>query len=314
MDINDNADTSIEARRGYSIGAHRLAVQKLDPALYLVATPIGHLADITIRALETLAAADLIACEDTRTTRVLLDRYAVRAPMMPYHEHNAAEARPKILAALAEGKAVALVSDAGTPLISDPGYKLVEATVAAGHRVIPIPGASALLTALVGSGLPTDSFLFAGFLTSKEEARRRRIEELAPLAATTIFYESPHRLGETLAELAAVMGDDRPAAIGRELTKTFEEFVRGSLGELAARYATAKPKGEIVIVVAPAPEREVTDSEIDRLLAAALARETPSKAAAEVARLTGRDRKSLYERVLAMKAPEAGAAGSGKRR
>jgi len=299
-------------KRGYSIGPHRIIAPRLDPALYVVATPIGHLADVTIRALETLSGAEMIACEDTRVTRVLLDRYQIRTPLYAYHDHNADIARPKILAALADGKPVALVSDAGTPLVSDPGFKLVTAAVDAGHRVIPIPGASALLAALVGSALPTDAFLFAGFLSSREEARRQRIEELASLAATTIFYESPHRIGETLADLAAIMGGDRPAVVARELTKTFEEIVRGPLRDLAARYATQKPKGEIVVIVGPAPETETSDEDVDRLLAAALARAAPGKAAAEVARLTGRDRKELYERVLAMK-PVA-AASSGKPR
>ncbi len=299
-------------KRGYSLGPHRIAAPRLDPALYVVATPIGHLADVTIRALETLSGADMIACEDTRVTRVLLDRYQIRTPLYAYHDHNADVARPKILAALAEGKPVALVSDAGTPLVSDPGFKLVTAAVEAGYRVIPIPGASALLAALVGSALPTDAFLFAGFLSSREEARRQRIEELAPLAATTIFYESPHRIGETLADLAAIMGGDRPAVVARELTKTFEEIVRGPLRDLAARYATQKPKGEIVVVVGPASEAETSDEDVDRLLSAALLRAAPGKAAAEVARLTGRDRKELYERVLAMK-PVAGA-NAGKSR
>lgn len=288
-------------KRGYSIGPHRLNAPRIDPALYIVATPIGNLGDITVRALETLSGVDIIACEDTRTTRVLLDRYQIRTHMIAYHEHNSDVARPRILAALAEGKAVALVSDAGTPLISDPGYRLVAATVEAGYRVIPIPGASALLSALVGAGLPTDAFLFAGFLPSKQEARARRIEELSSLAATVIFYESPHRLDETLAELARIMGSDRPAVVARELTKTFEEFARTTLGDLAARYATEKPRGEIVIVVGPASEAATSDTDVDRLLIAALARTPPGKAAAEVARLTGRDRKELYERALALK-------------
>jgi 16S rRNA (cytidine1402-2'-O)-methyltransferase len=290
-----------DAVRGYSIGPHRVNGPRLDAALYIVATPIGHLADVTIRALETLSAADVIACEDTRVTRVLLDRYQIRTPLHAYHDHNADMMRPRILAALAEGRSVALVSDAGTPLVSDPGFKLVTAAVEAGYRVIPIPGASALLAALVAAGLPTDSFLFAGFLSARDEARRQRIEELAPLKATTIFYESPHRIGETLSDLALIMGGDRSAVVARELTKTFEEIVRGSLQELALRYAEQKPRGEIVIVVAPAPEAETTDQDVDRLLAAALLHAAPGKAAAEVARLTGRDRKDLYERVLAMK-------------
>ncbi len=301
--IEDEAQPVV--KRGYSIGVNRIHAPRLDPALYVVATPIGHLADITIRALETLSGAEMIACEDTRVTRVLLDRYQIRTPLHAYHDHNAEQARPKILAALAEGKAVALVSDAGTPLVSDPGFKLVTAAVEAGYRVIPIPGASALLAALVGAGLPTDAFLFAGFLSSRDEARRQRIEELAPLAATTIFYESPHRLGDTLRDLAAIMGGSRQAVVARELTKTFEELVRGTLADLAARYAEQKPKGEIVIVVAPAPEEETTDDDVDRLLIAALQHAAPGKAAAEVARLTGRDRKALYERVLALKSPSA---------
>jgi len=301
IDASEAAPELVPQRQGYSIGPHRIPAPRLDCALYVVATPIGHLADVTLRALETLSGAAMIACEDTRVTRVLLDRYQIRTPLMAYHDHNADAVRPKILAALADGKPVALVSDAGTPLVSDPGFKLVQAAVDAGHRVIPIPGASALLAALVGAGLPTDAFLFAGFLSSRQEARRQRIEALAPLAATTIFYESPHRIGETLADLAAIMGADRPAVVARELTKTFEEIVRGPLHVLAERYATAKPKGEIVIVVGPAPAQATSDADVDRLLAAALARSAPGKAAAEVARLTGRDRKELYERVLAMK-------------
>ncbi|MDR3493081.1 MAG: 16S rRNA (cytidine(1402)-2'-O)-methyltransferase [Ancalomicrobiaceae bacterium] len=300
----DAADGEISGR-AFFIGPHRLVAPALPPALYIVATPIGNLGDITIRALETLAAVELVACEDTRVTRVLMDRYGLKTKLYAYHDHNAESVRPRLLSALAEGKPVALVSDAGTPLISDPGYKLVTAAAAAGHRVIPIPGASALLAGLVAAGLPTDSFLFAGFLSAREEARRHRIEELAALGSTIVFYESPHRLGETLAELAAVMGADRPAVIARELTKTFEELVRGPLGELAARYAEAKPKGEIVILVGPAAEAEVTDVDVDRLLAAALQHAAPGKAAAEVARLTGRNRKDLYERALALK-PDGG--------
>lgn len=300
----DAADGEVIGR-GYFIGPHRIAARPLEPALYVVATPIGNLGDITIRALETLAAAELVACEDTRVTRVLMDRYGLKTPLVAYHDHNAEVARPRLMAALAEGKAVALVSDAGTPLVSDPGYKLVTAAAEAGHRIVPIPGASALLAGLVAAGLPTDCFLFVGFLSAREEARRHRIEELASLAATLVFYESPHRLGETLAELAAVMGPDRPAAVARELTKAFEEVVRGSLSELAQRYADAKPKGEIVVLVGPAPEMETSDVDADRLLLAALQRAAPGKAAAEVARLTGRNRKDLYERALALK-PEGG--------
>lgn len=289
-------------RAQYHIGGTRFEAARPEPALYVVATPIGNLGDVTIRALETLAGADLIACEDTRVTRVLLDRYGIRAPLRAYHEHNAAAERPRLLAALAEGRVVALVSDAGTPLVSDPGCKLVEAAVAAGHRVVPIPGASALLAGLVVAGLPTDTVLFAGFLPTRVEARRRRLEELAPVPATLVFYESPHRLAESLAEMAAVLGPARRAAVGRELTKAFEEVVRGDLATLAGRWAERDPKGEIVIVVAPPGAVEATAGDVDRMLAAALARLPPGKAAAEVARLLGADRKALYERALELKA------------
>ncbi len=286
----------------YHVGHNAYRAARLDPALYIVATPIGHLADITIRALETLAAADRIACEDTRVTRVLLDRYGIRTKLIAYHEHNAARERPRLLAALAEGRSIALVSDAGTPLVSDPGFKLVEAALEAGHRVVPIPGPSALLAALVASGQPSDAFLFAGFLPAKAEARRIRIQELAGVAATLILYESPRRLAETLATLVAELGPERPATVARELTKTFEEVVRGTLGSLAPHWAERAPKGEIVVVIGPPlAAGAASEADVDRLLDAALARLPPGKAAAEVARLIGADRKDLYERALALK-------------
>ncbi|MEJ1159691.1 16S rRNA (cytidine(1402)-2'-O)-methyltransferase [Prosthecomicrobium sp. N25] len=290
------------SRPGYHIGPHRFEAARPAPGLYIVATPIGNLGDMTIRALETLATADLVACEDTRVTRVLLDRYGLKPRLTAYHEHNAAAERPRILAALAEGKVVALVSDAGTPLVSDPGYKLVEAAAAAGHKVVPLPGASALLAALVVSALPSDTVLFAGFLPARTEARRRRIEELAPVPATLVLYESPHRLAESLADLADRLGPERPAAVARELTKAFEETVRGSLGELAGRWADKDPRGEIVIVIGPPAPAEAGPDDIDRMLRAALERLPPGKAAAEVARLLGADRKALYERALTLKA------------
>lgn len=299
------AGGSSDARAPFHIGANAFPAPRLDPGLYLVATPIGHLGDITIRALETLAGASRIYCEDSRVTRVLLDRYGIRTPLSTYHEHNGEMVRPRILAGLAVGDAVALVSDAGTPLISDPGYKLVTAVAEAGHKVIPIPGASALLAGLVGSGLPTDQFQFAGFLPAKAEARRQRVSALAGLEATVIVYESPHRLDESLAALAEGMGAARPAVVCRELTKTFEEFRRGTLGELAAYYAEHKARGEIVIVVAPAEEKPTGEDEIDRLLVAALAHQPPGKAAGDVAKLTGADRKTLYARALALKGEAA---------
>ncbi len=222
----------------YVVGQAEITARPLEAALYLVATPIGNLGDITLRALETIAAADVLACEDTRVTRVLLDRYGIRQRPVAYHEHNATEAGPKLIAALEAGKSVALVSDAGTPLVSDPGFRLVEQAQAAGIRVVPIPGPSAVLAALTASGLPSDAFLFAGFLPVKDGQLRTRLSELMAVPATLIFFESPRRVAETLAAMAEVYGDRR-AAIGRELTKTFEEMRTGTLAELAAHYAEA---------------------------------------------------------------------------
>lgn len=286
-------------QKTYLIGQNQIAARPLAAALYLVATPIGNLADITLRALETLAAADVLACEDTRVTRVLLDRYGIRQKPYAYHEHNASEAGPRLIAALEEGKSVALVSDAGTPLVSDPGFRLVGQALERGLKVVPIPGPSAVLAALTASGLPTDAFLFAGFLPVKDGALRSRLEELKAVPASLVFFESPRRLADTLVAMAEVLGADRPAAVGRELTKTFEENRTGTLGELAAHYATADtPKGEIVISVGPPPQRAETPEDIDRLLLS-LAGEMPaSKAAAEAARMTGAQKSDLYRRLL----------------
>ena len=297
----DDDDLAVASSRSFKVNAAEFPAPRLTPGLHVVATPIGNLGDVTLRALETLAAADVIACEDTRVTRVLLDRYAIRAPLLSYNDHNAAERRPRLLAMMEEGRAVVLVSDAGTPLVSDPGYRLVAETVAAGHRVVPIPGASAMLAALVASGLPSDAFLFAGFLATKSEARRHRIEDLARVPATLIFYESPHRLADSLADLAAVLGATRPGVVARELTKHFEEVVRAPLGELALTFAARTVKGEIVVLVGPPAEETVSEIDVDAMLRAALARQAPGKAVAEVARLTGADRKALYERAMALK-------------
>lgn len=290
-----------ETRRTFLIGQIEIPARPLEPALYLVATPIGNLGDITLRALETLAAADILACEDTRVTRVLLDRYGIRQRPTPYHEHNAAEAGPRLIEALQAGKSVALVSDAGTPLVSDPGYRLVTQALAQGIRVAPIPGASAVLAALTTSGLPSDAFFFAGFLPVKEGQRRARLEELKAVPGTLIFYESPRRLADSLADMAAVLGA-RPAAVGRELTKTFEEMRTGTIAELAAHYAAANsPKGEIVICVGPPEEAATEPKDIDRLLLS-LSKEMPaSKAAAEAARMTGGQKQALYRRLLELK-------------
>ncbi len=221
--------------RAYHLGASRFEARPLAPGLHVVATPIGNLRDITVRAIETLAAASVIACEDSRVTRRLVEHFGLTARLVPYHEHNAAEMRPKLLARLAAGESVALVSDAGTPLISDPGYKLVEAVRAAGHAVVPVPGPSAVMAALVAAGLPTDAFFFGGFLPVKTVGRRTRAKALAAVPASLVFFETGPRLAASLADLAAELGD-REAAVCRELTKAHEEVRRGSLAELAARY------------------------------------------------------------------------------
>ena len=268
----------------------------------MVATPIGHLGDITLRALATIAAADLVLCEDTRVTRKLLDRYGLAPPLLAYHDHNAAEVRPRILQRLAQGAAVALVSDAGTPLISDPGYKLVAAAIEAGNRVYPIPGASALLAALVAAGLPTDRFYFEGFLPPKAGQRRNRIAELVEIPATLVLYETGPRLSDSLADLANGLGA-RPAAMCRELTKAFEEVRRGTLEELAAHFAKAgAPKGEIVLVIAPPDDRApaVSSEELDARLKRALARGSLKDAVAEVTDETGVSRREVYARALAL--------------
>ncbi len=286
----------------YIIGQAPFRARPLEPALYIVATPIGNLSDITVRALETLAAADVVACEDTRVTRILLDRYGIARRTTPYHEHNAADAGARLVERLKDGKSVALVSDAGTPLVSDPGYRLVEMALEAGIRVVPIPGASALLAALSGAGLPTDTFLFAGFLASKAGQRRARLEELSPVPATLVFYESPRRLDDTLAAMAETLGDRR-AVVARELTKTFEEFRRGTLGELAAHYVEAgAPKGEVVICVAPPVAQDVAVEDVDAMLASLVPELGASRAAAEAAKRTGLKKSDLYRRLMDMKA------------
>ncbi len=270
--------------------------------LYLVATPIGNLRDITLRALDVLAAADFVACEDTRVTRKLLDHYGIAAALTAYHEHNAAQARPVLLARLAEGAAVALVSDAGTPLISDPGFKLVRAAQGAGHSVVPVPGASAVLAALASAGQPTNRFLFEGFLPPREAARRARLAELARIDATLVLFESGPRLSACLVDLKAVLGP-REAAVCRELTKLYEETRRGDLATLAAAYADAPaPRGEIVIVVAPPAAAAVAlePADVDVLLRQALARASVKDAVSEIAAVTGQPRREIYQRALAL--------------
>jgi 16S rRNA (cytidine1402-2'-O)-methyltransferase len=296
-----------EADRSFVVGQAIVAARALEPALYLVATPIGNLGDVTLRALATLAAADVLACEDTRVTRILLERYGIRHRPVAYHEHNADEAGPRLIAALEAGRSVALVSDAGTPLVSDPGHRLVERALAAGVRVIPVPGPSAVLAALSASGLPVDAFLFAGFLPVRPGQLRSRLQSLKGVPATLVFFESPRRLEATLPVMAEVLGDRR-ASVARELTKAFEEVRRDTLRALAEQYrGVTAPKGEVVICVGPPGEKDAGEpADIDRLLLS-LAGEMPaSKAAAEGARMTGRPKTELYRRLLELKEKAGG--------
>ncbi len=290
-------------QRRYAIDGHSVAVEPLSPGLHIVATPIGNLGDITLRALAALTGADLIACEDTRVTRKLLDRYAIAARLTPYHDHNAATARPALLRRLSEGAAIALVSDAGTPLVSDPGFKLVRAAKEAGHRVTALPGASAVLAALTVSGLPSDRFLFAGFLPPKQAARRARIAELAGSAATIVLFEAGPRIAATLADLAAGLGR-RQAALCRELTKLHEEVRSGELATLAQDCPGDSVRGEIVLVIAPAEASEAAEqvraADAETLLRAALARASVKDAVAEIAAATGLPRRQLYQRALSL--------------
>lgn len=275
----------------------------LTPGLYIVATPIGNLSDLSPRASEVLANADVIAVEDSRVTAKLLAHIGVKRPMTPYHDHNADRVRPGLIARMAD-QVVALVSDAGTPLISDPGYKLVRDARAAGHDVTTIPGPSAVIAALTLAGLPTDRFLFIGFLPAKAGARATAIAEVAVVRATLVLYESGPRLAATLTALRDGLGD-REAAVAREISKKFEETVKGSLGELAERYGEAPPKGEIVIVVAPPGEAPAPEaSDVDDALREALLRLSPSRAAAKVAAALGLPRKAVYDRAMHLAAEE----------
>jgi 16S rRNA (cytidine1402-2'-O)-methyltransferase len=280
----------------------RITRSELAPGLYVTATPIGNLGDVTLRALSVLASADLVLCEDTRVTRRLLDRYGLRPQLLAYHEHNAASVRPRVLERLGAGETVALVSDAGTPLISDPGYKLVEAAIEAGHRIFPIPGASAALAALVAAGLPTDRFFFEGFLPAKSGQRKTRVAELAEIPATLVAYETGPRLAASLRDLADGLGA-REAAICRELTKKFEEVRRGTLVQLAAHYGeVSEPKGEIVIVIAPPPaeSKDLPPDALDAELTAALRKLSVKDATDFVVANTGMKRRQVYQRALTL--------------
>ncbi len=281
-----------------------LSEAPLAPGLYLVATPIGNLRDITLRALDVLSAADLVMAEDTRVAGKLLHAFGLSKKLERYDEHSADRAGPKAMAVLAEGGRVALVSDAGTPLVSDPGYRLAREAIAAGLPVFPIPGASALLAGLTVAGLPTDRFLFAGFPPPKSAARKAFLEELAGLRATLVFFEGGSRVAASLADMAEVFGP-REAAVARELTKLYETVTRGTLSDLAADPRMVSPKGEFVIVVGPGREEVATAADADTALKDALTRLRPAEAASEVARALGLPRRDLYRRAMELRS-EAG--------
>src|SRR5215210_805246 len=277
--------------------------ESLAPGLYVVATPTGNLKDVSFRALSVLAAADAVLAEDTRVTKTLLAHYGITTPLVAYHEHSDASVRARMLQQLKEGQALALVSDAGTPLVSDPGYKLVQAAIAGSVPVTPIPGPSAILTALVVSGLPTDRFFFEGFLPAKSGARRTRLQAIAGIPGTLILYEAPHRLPEMLGDAAEILGE-RPAVVARELTKLFETVRRGTLRELAGQFGQeGPPKGEIVVLVgertadAPGP---AANAALDGKIEAALARHSIKDAAALVAAEAGLSKRDVYARALAL--------------
>src|ERR1700694_5432105 len=285
--------------RLFLVAGHTLTAPRAVPGLHLVATPIGNLGDITLRALETMAGVDIIACEDTRITRRLTERYAITALLKPYHEHNAALARPKILEKLAQGASIALVSDAGTPLISDPGFKLVREVCAAGHPVIALPGPSSVLSALAVAALPTDRFFFEGFLPPKQAARRARLAELSRIDATLVMFESGNRVQDTLADLAVIMGT-REAAICREMTKMHEEVRRAPVSELARSAGTLETRGEFVLVIGPpaAGAQVMTEQALGELLRSQLQRASVKDAVAHAVELSGRPRREIYARAL----------------
>ena len=278
------------------------AAQPLDPGLYIVATPIGNLRDITLRAIDTLAQADEVLAEDTRVARRLLDAHNIRAKLSPYHDHNGAKRRPEILDKLEDGAAIALISDAGTPLVSDPGWKLSRDALEAGHRVFPLPGASALLAALVASGLPSDRFMFCGFLPSKTNARKKAAAELARVPGTLVFYETGPRLADSLSDLAETLGDTRDAAVARELPTQVEATRRGTRGEVARHYGEAGgPKGEIVLLVGPPEETSLSEEDLDVILIDALQTQSVKQAAASISTKYGLPKRDVYQRALALK-------------
>jgi len=267
----------------------------------IIATPIGNAGDITLRALDALKSVNVIACEDTRTSGSLLKRYDVQTPLVPYHEHNAAKMRPKLMERLERGETVALISDAGTPLVSDPGYKLVRTCIERSVAVTALPGASSVLTALTVAGLPTDRFMFCGFLPNRRKARKDVLEEIRGVQTTLVFLESPKRLADSLSDMAEVLGV-REAAVTRELTKLFEEVRRGDLATLAEAYgAEPSPKGEVTVVVGPPAAAEPLNADqIDALLRDALINLSVRDASADVAAKTGLAKRDIYQRALAL--------------
>lgn len=294
--------TVTDSPRSYIIGAHRYDAEALAPGLHVVATPIGNLGDITLRALATLAAAETVLCEDTRTSGKLMERFAIRTRLSPYHEHNAQKVRPEILERLKHGATIALISDAGMPLVSDPGYRLVKEAVEQGIPVTACPGPSAVLTGLALSGLPTDRFLFAGFVPQKQGERMKLFAEFAKLKATLIFFESPHRIVETLNDLSTAL-PGRRVAVTRELTKLHEEVLRGAASEIAAELsARAAVKGEITLLVGPPEgEEEISEADLEAAITEALAAMPASKAASEVAKRFNLNRSDIYQMILARK-------------
>jgi len=293
-----------ERPKTFVIGSAQFEAPPLAAGLYVVATPIGNLKDITIRALETLAAADLVLCEDTRHSATLLDHYGIRAEKRSLHEHNERQRVDEIVAAIGGGRAVAQISDAGTPLLSDPGFPLVRAVREAGLPVFAVPGASALLAALASAGLPTDAFGFIGFLPNKAGQRTNVLSALRGRTDTLVFYESPRRLGDTLAAMAEAFGAERQAAVALELTKRFERVERGTLGELAAHFAEGETRGEAVILVGGATERVVEAADWQAALDAALADQPLRAAVDEITARFGLKRKEVYDAALARKAAQ----------
>ena len=283
-----------------------ISSQHFESGLYVVATPIGNLMDMTFRAVDVLRKADLIACEDTRVTGKLLKHFGIKTPMISYNDHNGPKVRPRLIRDMKIGKIIAIVSDAGTPLISDPGFKLVSGCADEGVKVIPVPGASAFLASLVVSALPTDRVLFVGFLPSKQKARQDCLESLAGIDATLVFYESGPRLAAALAAISMYLGD-RPATVARELTKLHEEVTRGTLSDLVVSYKkSVRPKGELVIIVGPPTElEEMSSQDIDEALLKALNTMTIRDAAATVAKLTRLAKRSIYARALELKATQS---------